>query len=53
MALYSYKTVVLILSNKTTNGYLFLDVCEVLEVDEYVVRKNAQVWKVKFPDKQI
>lgn len=53
MALYSYKTVVLILSNKTTNGYLFLDVCGVLEVDDYVVRKNAQVWKVKFPDKQI
>ena len=53
MALYSYKTVVLILSNKTTNGYLFLDVYGELEVDDYVVRKSAQVWKIKFPDKQI
>ena len=53
MALYSSKTVVLILSNKTTNGYLFLDVYGELEVDDYVVRKNVQVWKVKFPDKQI
>lgn len=43
MALFCYKSVVPLLSNKTTNGYLFLDVSGELEVDDYVVRKNAQV----------